>query len=160
MEVGVGVGVGIKYVWEPRSACGPTGSPVRHVWSNRESNREPARRLTPSWRRRGDVVHSRSGARAGTDRLSEGGSYGRLPPRLLTEIHVCSERMRVDDDREADTQATQPPAAQFRLAPSAGTLVPGTRQDQVPSALCYQDQLRQSPGLPGTTLVALGALPV
>ena len=26
--------------------------------------------------------------------------------------------------------------------------------------LCYQDQLRQSPGLPGTVLVALGALPV
>ena len=26
--------------------------------------------------------------------------------------------------------------------------------------LCYQDQLRQSPELPGTVLVALGALPV
>ena len=26
--------------------------------------------------------------------------------------------------------------------------------------LCYQDKLRQSPELPGTVLVALGALPV
>ena len=95
-----------------------------------------------------------AGARARWDRQTEGGGKLRTLTRTLIDRdtrtrtrHVCSERMRMDGDREADTQATHGrPLRNLGVAPSAGTLVPSTRQDQVPSAV-----------LPGSTKTVPGA---
>ena len=52
----------------------------------------------------------------------------------------------MDGGREADAEATLPAAHKGRHRAVLGTLVPGTRQDQVPSAV-----------LPGSTKTVPGA---
>ena len=91
---------------------------------------------------------------------------------LVNRIGNASGYKHVSEQRVSEQQAPllwklRPRAPRKKKASGAANqrlrLYPGTRYQAGRTRfrpLCYQDELRQSPGLPGTVLVALGALPV